>query len=166
MLELNKAMSQTVNFVNSVKAFCAWAESEPLVVESEVREAIHMLVRIYSTVLPLAVGDPNFDIDAKRITDEKWKTVFKRFGSLPFNYYNLVFDPTKVEPEAPVVGDIADDFADIYRDLNAGLSLYEGGHEAEAIWEWKQSFNSHWGRHVTSALYALHTYAVAHDIEL
>ena len=60
----------------------------------------------------------------------------------------------------------ADDLADIYRDLKEGLELYEAGHVAEALWEWSQSFNTHWGRHASSALHALQAYAADENIEL
>ncbi len=159
-------MASAEEFVKAVKEFCSWAESEPCGEEKEVKTAITLLANLYSKALPITIGTPNFDIDAKRISNERWKEILTRFGSFPFKYYRVVFDPSHIDTEEPVVGDIADDMADIYRDLSAGLSLYESGHKVEAVWEWKQNFNSHWGRHVTSALYALHAHASSNDIEL
>jgi hypothetical protein len=61
---------------------------------------------------------------------------------------------------------VADDLADIYRDIKNGLWLHENRHSTEAIWEWKHSFNTHWGRHAVGALHALHCYMADEYIEL
>jgi hypothetical protein len=99
------------------------------------------------------------------VTNEKWQEIFNRFTSLPFNYYSVSFSPSNVE-EAPVIGDVADDLADIYRDIKNGLWLHANRHSTEAIWEWKHSFNTHWGRHAVGALHALHCYMADEYIEL
>jgi hypothetical protein len=67
-----------------------------------------------------------------------------------------VFDPFVLPPEEPVVGSIADDVADIYGDVVGGLVEYEASRTAQAVWEWKFQLRSHWGRHATDAMYALH----------
>lgn len=156
----------TERFVSVVREYCSWAESKPKAEDEEAKAAIRLLANLYSNVLNLPKNGPGRDIDGKRISDEEWKNMFKRFGALPFNYYSEFFSPAKVAEEKPVTGDLADDLADIYRDLKEGLELYEGGHVAEALWEWSKSFNTHWGRHASSALHALHAYAADEDIEL
>ena len=156
----------TEMFVSVVREYCGWSESKPRTEIEEVRTAIRMLANLYSNVLSLPKNGPGQDIDGKRISDEEWKDMFKRFGALPFNYYSVFFSPAKVAEEEPVTGDLADDLADIYRDLKDGLELYEAGHITEALWEWSQSFNRHWGRHASSALHALHAYAADECIEL
>jgi len=68
-----------------------------------------------------------------------------------------VFDPTK-DSEA-ISGSLADDIADIYRDLKKGLELketYPRQPEA-AIWQWRFGFYSHWGKHAMDALLAIHS---------
>ena len=156
----------TERFVAVVAEFCGWAESKLNTENEEATAAIRLLANLYSTVLALPKNGPGQDIDGKRISNEAWKDVFKRFEALPFNYYSAFFSPAKVAEEESIIGNLADDLADIYRDLKEGLVLYEAGHITEALWEWSQSFNSHWGRHASSALHALHTYAVDEDIEL
>ena len=54
-------------------------------------------------------------------------TVFTRAGNLPLNYYSEVFNPIPVPAEEPVVGDLADDIADIYGDIERGLKLLDVG---------------------------------------
>lgn len=77
-----------------------------------------------------------------------------------------MFYPAKLFEEEPLTGDLADDLADVYRDLKPGLVLYEGGHIDEAVWHWNFHFNIHWGRHAAEALYAMHAFATDNDIDL
>lgn len=70
--------------------------------------------------------------------------------------YWQVFDPT--EDDEAIFGTLADDMADIYRDLKEGLLLVEA-HEAppeDIVWSWRFSFYSHWGKHAMDALLAIH----------
>ena len=62
------------------------------------------------------------------------------------------FDP----PEA-VLLTVADDLADIWRDLKGGLLALDAGAPLEDVtWDWRFGFYTHWGRHATEALRALH----------
>lgn len=70
--------------------------------------------------------------------------------------YHQVFDPT--EDNEAIFGSLADDIADIYRDLKEGLVLSEM-HQArpeDIIWHWRLLFYSHWGKHAMDALLAIH----------
>lgn len=156
------------SFVSVVEEFCSWVESELSSEPNELKTAIRLLANLYSKVLELPVGNPNsdFDPDKYRITDEEWHQCFKRFGSLPFNYYWVILNPADIKNESLGMGDLADDLADIYRDIKFGLVLYQDGHEAEAVWEWRNGFAIHWGGHAASALYALHSYASANSIDI
>lgn len=133
----------TQNFATAARIFCSWVESPPGEPSSEVVVALRHLMRLYRAALELPERFEDFD--APRVSDEEWKVVFRRFGSLPFNYYAECFDPLTVPCEEPVVSDLADDLADIWRDIKAGLVLYETGHPDAAVWEWKQHFQFHWG---------------------
>lgn len=155
-------MHPSAQFAKSARDFCSWLESEPAAEAIEVQLAIRLLASLYFNALSLGPGDSSSGIVAERLSDDAWRAVYQRAGALPFNYYPVVFNPSNPDHEEPVKGDLADDFADIYRDVMAGLMLYDHGHGSEAIWEWHQGFTSHWGRHAASALYALHTYASAH----
>jgi Domain of unknown function (DUF5063) len=147
------------DFISTVQEYCAWVESAPAPEIDEAKKAISLLAALYHQALNLSATDTEEDIEAERISDDEWKQVYKRFGALPFNYYVSVFSPSKIDEEKPqTLGDLADDLADIYRDLKAGLNLFNRGYTREAVWEWKLHFNIHWGRHASSALYALHCY--------
>jgi hypothetical protein len=56
------------------------------------------------------------------------------------------------------MGTLADDLADIYRDLAEGLSNAEQGHMEDACFDWAQSYQSHWARHAVNALGAIEIY--------
>ncbi|HET7050314.1 MAG TPA: DUF5063 domain-containing protein, partial [Solirubrobacteraceae bacterium] len=52
---------------------------------------------------------------------------------------------------------LADDLADVWRDVKYGLvALDAGAAETDVIWEWRFSFYAHWGRHATEALRVCH----------
>ena len=149
-------MSNIEEFSRVAKEYCEWCLSPPGEEPSEVRTALSLLLRLYSQALALQFPkDMDDDLEGERPDETTRKKVFERAGALPFNNYSSVFDPHVVPPEEPVVGDLADDIADIYRDLFEGLSLYRSGHLAEAEWEFLNSFQSHWGRHASSAIHAL-----------
>lgn len=78
------------------------------------------------------------NIDAVSISHDEWSQFFKKFGGLPVNSYFDVFNP--LQEEEPVINSLADDLADIYRDLKEGLSLFEANHPIDAAWEWRFGF--------------------------
>ena len=73
-----------------------------------------------------------------------------------------MFNP--LQEEASVTNSLADDLADIYRDLKAGLSLYEAEHPIDAAWEWRFRFQIHWGQHLVGAMRPIHEYLAEEDL--
>ena len=118
-----------------------------------------LLVELYASGLALpqspASGE---DVEADEVSDAVWKAIYGRLGSLPFNCYGVVLEPHAVPPGEAVVGDVADDLADIYRDIKNGLSLWDHGYEVEAVWHWRFHFGFHWGRHAADAIRVLHVW--------
>ena len=98
------------------------------------------------------------DAEAPDIWQDDYRAIFQRFGSLPFNYSTECFDPIAVPAEEPVTADLADDLADIWRDVKAGLILYDQGERSAAGWQWVIQFSAHWGHHATAALYAIQSW--------
>ena len=100
----------------------------------------------------------NKELAEDKLTHEQWQVLFesleKKLGT--YTSYRTFFNPWF--DEEPVVESLADDFADIYRDVKAYLRIYEQGTTDainEAVWHWRFLLSSHWGRHATSALDAL-----------
>ena len=143
------------SFAKTARAYCSWCEAEPTTSVDDALSALKILPALYSAAI--ALPDLSGNEEAPRVSDEEWRRVFARFASLPFNYYASCFDPHQIPiEEKPVVSDAADDLADIWRDVKSGLTLFDAGHINAATWEWRFHFYGHWGRHLTSALYALH----------
>jgi hypothetical protein len=73
--------------------------------------------------------------------------------------YQQVFDP--VGEREPVTATLADDLSDIYCDVARGLLTVREHSEvvpASVVWQWKFDLQSHWGKHATSAIYAMHCF--------
>jgi hypothetical protein len=76
----------------------------------------------------------------------------KRFPEL--GVYGTVYNPLAVPPESPLLGDAADDIADIMLDLSeVRWRSSEISHE-DASWHFRWTYEIHWGRH----LHAVRTY--------
>ena len=71
-----------------------------------------------------------------------------------YDAYHEVFDP--YVDEAPVVGLISDDLADIYLDLVSPLVAFEAGRVNDAIWEWRFGLRGHCGDHLVDTMRAIH----------
>jgi hypothetical protein len=97
--------------------------------------------------------------DVRHLTEQEWGELYKvlkeRLGD--WDLYRQVFDPT--QDNNAVFGSLADDIADIYRDLKDGLAVRETLQilpDAIAIWTWRLLFYSHWGKHAMDALLTIH----------
>lgn len=77
---------------------------------------------------------------------------------LPQDLY-VTIDPLEVYSDvAPTVGQLSDDLADIWVEVEVGLrSWRQGGHQAQSLagWHWRFTFHSHWGFHAVNALAVL-----------
>ncbi|MEA2415131.1 MAG: hypothetical protein QOI58_1788 [Thermoanaerobaculia bacterium] len=144
------------DFVTAARAFVAWAESPASAdAHAEAVAARRNVVALIAAAIALPDGAPSL---ARSISDDEYQRVYRRFGALPFNYYSESFNPLVVPAEEPVVADLADDLADIWRDVKEGLLLYESGEPESAAWHWSNHYSFHWGHHATAALYALQSW--------
>jgi len=93
-----------------------------------------------------------------RMTDDQWRQLYNLLQEKLGNWdvYWQVFNPT-TDKEA-VCGTLADDFADIYRDLKEGLVLSHKrlARPEDVIWQWRLLYYSHWGKHAIDALLTIH----------
>lgn len=145
--------SSIERFAETARRFCTWAEGEPQAAATEANIALRLLSELHERALQLPEGAVPGDPQAP--SHEAWTVVFRRFGSLPFNYYVQQTDPFVFEDAGHEVGDLADDLADIWADLKGGLSLFDAGLKDAAASHWWQYFWIHWGMHATSGLYPL-----------
>jgi Domain of unknown function (DUF5063) len=143
------------DFERLARAYCAFIDASASYDRVDlVAELERHLLALHAAALLLPYGDPA-DEDREGLSHEEWSAIYKRLQSQlgDANDYWMVFDPFKEEP--PVVSELADDAADIYRNLLDGLVFADTGDVPQAVWEWQHGFASHWGRHAASALYAL-----------
>lgn len=149
-------------FAEIAQCYCALIESDEDVSSRDfIKQCADALAQLYRGALslidvPLQLSDGH---DVEGMSHEEWKTVFDRIGVRigDHEYYMEVIDPYDMEASTGC-GSLSDDLADMYRDLKPALCLY-GRSEAdsnESVFSWRLSFLSHWGRHCTSALRAIH----------
>ena len=158
---MHAAASDAVGqFALEAARFRDWARDGSDTGEFAVRQALVCIGTLYfaGLQLPPEWSDELADQpDAEGISSDERRSIYYRAAArLPFGDYARVFEPFTLPPEEPVVGSIADDIADIYSDVVSGLIEHEAGRTAHAVWEWSFQLRSHWGRHATDAMYALH----------
>jgi Domain of unknown function (DUF5063) len=144
------------------KRFCSVVDSAS---SMDRAEFVARIYRILPKIIDEGVSLPDVkssDSDHKKSPlnsrlqewDGLYRSLKEKLGD--WNLYRQVFDPTQ-DTEA-IFGSLADDIADIYRDLKDGLVLHEthGSEPEDAIWEWRLLFQSHWGKHAMDALLTIY----------
>ncbi|MGA9473061.1 MAG: DUF5063 domain-containing protein [Terriglobales bacterium] len=164
MVRPNDIESAFREFSLVASQFCTVVDSTPRL------ERVQLLSRIYEVlprlihqgivlpvVSPTAVDDLE-EIKRSRVKQEEWGQLYESLKEKlgDWNLYWQVFDPTK-DSEA-VHGSLADDIADIYRDIKEGLRLRDPDLplQRDAVWGWRFGYYSHWGQHAINALYTAH----------
>ena len=150
-------------FASIARQFCAAVDS------ASSMDKIELLARIYP-ILPELIGEAiglpdvalseiaTVHLNVSRKEQQEWgqlcNLLKEKLGD--WDLYHQVFDPT--EDSEAIFGTLADDIADIYRDLKKGLDLNEtpSTPPEDAIWEWRLLFYSHWGKHAMDALLTIH----------
>jgi hypothetical protein len=157
-------MSHVDRFAIEVAAFEDWLLRGTDEGADAGRAALVRLLALYSIgiQLPPEWSDELEDAaDAEELADSEWRKAHEATRRLPFDFYSTVLNPMVV-PDAEVgIGSLADDLADIYRDVATGLREYERGEVSKAIWEWSFGLHSHWGEHACGAIRALHGWLAA-----
>src|SRR5262249_49354585 len=133
-------------FVGAAEAFVAAIDGcDPLPREEFLRDIEPLLVALYAAGLALQQVEPEDDsVAPEALTNDEAAALQRRLGEKfgDFDFYNVVFDPYEVD-STPVTGSLADDIADIYRDLQEGFALRGAGQTTNALWQWRFSFDSH-----------------------
>lgn len=157
------------DFAETAREFCRTIEDRANLEAVGLLGAVHLLLaKLYLAALSLPSADVlsseeqvdpvRHPANPDRVTHDEWRELFASLQELigAQDSYREVFDPYKPISEGEVTGSIADDLADIYRDLKVGLAAWDRGQSGDALWTWRFGFESHWGEHATGALRALH----------
>ena len=158
--------ASAARFSEEARRFISWADGSASSERLSAPVALRRVLALYASALelpqPWSVGVTMQDAPAPP-PDGHLRAVRERAAAIPLQHYGEIFSPLLMPPEPPVVGDLADDLVDIYRDVALGQSLYEAGRCDDAIWQWGSGFQTHWGQHAASAIRALHCYLSQED---
>lgn len=143
-------------FAEIARSYCAWAEGELGDPVDKMLRLRLLLAELHLAALRLPEAGPGKNKTEVSIPHDEWARYYKKFQALPVREYFDVFNPLRAE--TPVENSLADDLADIYRDVKAGLSLFEANYRVEAAWEWRFLFQHHWGPHLVGAQRAIHEF--------
>ncbi|AKV04486.1 hypothetical protein AKJ09_11149 [Labilithrix luteola] len=139
-------------FVRAARDYCAFMlEAPKLSVPERLATARARLLELYAAGarLPDAVPDPHRE--APRFTaPEGWTPLDE------YDFYWTAFDAFDPESSEAIVGSLDDDLVETYQDVREGLWHWERGEFADAVWQWRFGFLSHWGAHAVEALRAIH----------
>jgi hypothetical protein len=151
--------STYAEFAELAKTYCALIEN-PLVEGAAGLSAIRSsLLLLYTAALLLPSLGESPDLDLS-IEHPEWVTIYNSLKSrLPIDRYWERFDPlAEKDKEVAIASSLADDLADIWRDLAEGLRelTVHPDRQQSVWWEWRFGFQTHWGNHAVSALRAIH----------
>lgn len=141
-------------FIEAAEEFCKWLESAPLSKPEEYSLARKMVANLYASALMLPFPEPS-DYEIPDVDEETRAKLVLRIKNLPFDIYWVAQDADIREEGQLVYGYLLDDLHDIYLDVKAGLLAYQHD-RATAIWHLRFGFDTHWGQHAVSTLWALH----------
>ncbi len=153
-------------FVDVAQAFCHLVV-QPTTHSSWLSTLLSNTLGLYAAGLALPdVTISNFDEDVEApfsVSQEEWHNVWQQVGeTLDVDrwYWPMVpgINPMGEQQEVHV-SDLADDLADVYRDITPGLRYWQTGTDMgrpSVIWQWKTDFAMHWGNHAIVALGILH----------
>jgi Domain of unknown function (DUF5063) len=157
---------QVAAFHRAASQFCGLLELDSPNPKLWIREVLMALSDLYATANTLLTFQPvefSEDIpEQRRIHHDQCQAIYDRISrALPQTWYLTYFDLTESFDleQKPVIGDLADDLADIFRDLKPGLIATSNQDDAvmgAVVFEWQFSFRSHWGDHAVNALKLLH----------
>ena len=124
-----------------------------------VRTCQTILFELYDGGLNLPHTNVSDDDGSLSLSHIQWRAVFGALNDYlrEWGMYFDVYDP--YTHSEPTTGSLADDLADIYRDLKNGLNLFDSSADhgqLKAVYAWRLSFYSHWGKHLTDAMRPLH----------
>ena len=154
-------------FVETARQFCALIE-QPAGGKPWIASLHSALAELYAAAVGL-VGIASSDAADKtlgtyQMSHDEWRKLYHRLSLVLGHdaWYWMYFEPmkTQVEKAEPVAGNLADDLADVYRDVVPGLRAWNEGDDSlidEIVFQWMRGgFEIHWGAHAVDAMGILH----------
>ena len=152
----------TTAFLVEVRRYCRLIEQDEDDSQGNswkfARNCLISIVKLYSAALFLPNIEPRTDDLIDRMDYDIWQ--FRReclAQRLSRDCYWQIFEPLEQHLPEVLCGSLSDDLADIWRDVKVGLLEFDKSEASldEAIWHWRFSFQTHWGKHAIGAIAAL-----------
>ena len=107
--------SSIESFVGNARIFCELVQAE----SHDVKELRRALLALMQGVLHLdrSLNDDIAGAEFPRRGHDGWIEDVSRLADLPLQYYGMDFNPLALDRDSWMVGDLCDDFADIYAEL-------------------------------------------------
>ena len=110
------------------------------------------LANLYAEALKLPEIHGNFPNAIKMLT---YRDATRHYRVCGYGlYFWVAFYPNN--PDSLCQESFADALGDICRDLEDGNALYEAGDLKGALAIWRNSFYTHWGKHLVEIIHPLH----------
>jgi hypothetical protein len=125
-----------------------------------------LIPSLMSAAIKMSDASPTDNDAPSTVTHEQWSDRLSAVEATLSEHGSYWTTPDVVDSSEPEVVNlpIADDLADIWRDLRDGLNRLEaGGQLSDIAWEWRFLFDVHWGAHAAEAIRALHALATSTD---
>lgn len=153
-------------FTGVAKAFIAWVDDAIALrgAEKVNMSALHaLLCELQSAAIKLPdLKDDDLHEDVSSIESLDRAKVQSISGALeahlPVNAYACAFDLFDHDTGNLVDATLADDLTDIYCDLSQGIALTRARYYGDAVWHWRFTYLTHWGRHAALAQTAIWQY--------
>jgi len=129
---------------------------------------LKQVYRLLPKLIDQAISFPDVELSDNENADGEedvaqnhgaWKARFALLSEKldDWDFYPEVLDPVfdPLRDTEVVLGSLADDLADIHRDLSEALSD-PSMLPQNRIWTWQFSFRTHWGQHAVDALKTIH----------
>jgi len=157
------------DFLDAAEKYCAYCDVVLPDREEWCRELLTSLVALYRSALLVPVMEAlDDDADIKPpidVSNEEWRAVYSRlqtaFGIRQFYWSIPPSNGFKEQPPEPVCGDLADDLADIYREVCPTVRAFRwhnGAAVRSALFDCiTVGLASHWGMHAVDAMRELHS---------
>ncbi|GGN07013.1 hypothetical protein GCM10009721_38370 [Terrabacter tumescens] len=147
-------------FIEVARSYCELIEHVETLPRATVLDDLAVLLpRLLELVVRLPAVEPSDDVEADEVSYGEWRKRYVALNEILAgvgDYWTAAEVRGDQQPEV-VNLPLADDLADIWHDLRAGLSLVGGPPTVDnAVWEWRFHFEIHWGRHAVEALRAVH----------
>jgi hypothetical protein len=136
------------DFYLAALSYCRLIEKIDVFIDNNLIKLINSLLDIYSKAILLP------DIQSNINEECNFEITIPQINFGNYEFYWEVFNPYHLDET--VSSSLSDDIVDIYKDVKKGLILFDKNEHKEAIWQWKFSFDIHWGSHAVDAIRALH----------